>query len=260
MPSARSQLEAERVRSDLGLGTGYIDVFDVARRLGAELYFHPFGIDGVEGAFKRVRGVPFILVNADRPLVRRRFTTAHEIGHLRLAPNDAGIVESISVMDRSTNPEERNANRFAAYLLMDAQGVRDLTAEAANPWMMVAAVCNQYTVSPSAAAIHLGDLGLLTNTDKENILRTYNSREGRQSMQAAGYEQVGNPRLTKIDRIDPRHLDDALREYSEGQYSKQALVADFDLTDHEVEQLLKRHSIVQRELVSELDFGGFDEP
>lgn len=260
MPSARSQLEAERVRSDLGLGTGYIDVFDVARRLGAELYFHPFGIDGVEGAFKRVRGVPYILVNADRPLVRRRFTTAHEIGHLRLSPNDAGVVESINVMDRSTDPEERNANRFAAYLLMDEAGVRALAAEAANPWRMVAAVCNEYAVSPPSAAIHLADLGLLTQTDKTNVLRTYNRAEGRQWLDAAGYQPVSNRRLTKLDRIDPRHLDDALAEYSDGQYSKQALAADFDLSDEEVERLIEQRGVVQRELVSELDFGGFDEP
>lgn len=258
MPSSHSQIEAERVRSDLGLGSGQIDVFDVARRLGAEVYFHPFGGDGVEGAYKRVGGLPFILINADRPLVRRRYSMAHEIGHMRLGLNDAGVVESIGTMN-SPDVDERNANRFAAYLLMDAEGVRSLVADLDEPWAMIARVATEYLVSPAAAAIHLADLGLLSQADKDQFLSTAGTVSTKRRLTALGYMAASNEAISALDRIDPRHLDDALTEFADGQYSREALAADLDLSPAEADALIERRNVAQPGIVSELNLEGFDD-
>ena len=259
MPPGRSQVEAERLRADLGLASGYVDVVDVARRLGAEVYFHPFGDDGVEGAYKLVEGLPFILVNAHRPLVRRRYTVAHEIGHMRLGGSDAGIVESARKMD-GPDPDERNANRFAAYLLMDPAGVARLVADSQDPLMRIVAVATTYVVSPIAAAIHLSDLGLISAADKESFRQTSASRQTTSQMRALGYVTPRDPSPRGAARIDPRHLEDALTAYAEGQYSVSALTADFDMTEDDVKALLARRGIKEpTPATPDINLSGFDD-
>lgn len=258
MPPSRSQVEAERVRTDLGLASGYIDVFDVARRLGAETYFHPFGDDSVEGAYKLVEGLPFILINADGPLVRRRYTMGHEIGHLRLGGNDAGVVESAHTMN-GPDPEERNANRFAACLLMDADGVATRAADFADPVAKIVAVATTYVVSPPAAAIHLSDLGLIIPATKDAFLQSVQSRATKAQMTRLGYSAPRDTRPTGAGRIDVRHLEDALSAFEAGQYSVSALAADFDMTAGEVEALLRRRGINQPVITTpDLNLSGFD--
>lgn len=258
MLPSRSQVEAERVRADLGLASGYVDVFDVARRLGAEIYFHPFGDDNVEGAYKLVEGLAFILINADRPLVRRRYTMGHEIGHLRLGGNDAGVVESARTMN-GPDPEERNANRFAAYLLMDADGVANLVADIADSLAKIVAVATTYVVSPPAATIHLCDLGLISPADKDAFLQSASSRATKAQMTLLGYTAPRDTRPVGINRIDVRHLDDALTAYEAGQYSVSALAADFDMTTDEVQALLRRRGIREPVVATpDLNLSGFD--
>lgn len=259
MPPSRSQVEAERVRADLGLASGYVDVVEVARRLGAEVYFHPFGDDGVEGAYKLVDGLPFILVNADRPLVRRRYTVGHEIGHMRLGGNDAGVVESARKMD-GPDPDERNANRFAAYLLMDPLGVARLVAETSDPLSKIAALATAYVVSPHAAAIHLSDLGLISVVDKESFLQTASSRQTKALMKALGYATPRGTLPRGAQRIDARHIEDALTAYAAGQYSISALAADFDMTSDEVVALLHRRGVKEPVPTTlAINLSGFDD-
>ena len=52
---------AHLLRHELGLGSGYVDVFRVVAELGIELYISSFE-DGLDGAYKRVRGRDFIFV------------------------------------------------------------------------------------------------------------------------------------------------------------------------------------------------------
>lgn len=69
-------------------------------------------------------GIAYILINSDKPRVRRRFTIAHELGHLALGHLQQGEM----VLDETTNstqPEETEANAFAAELLMPAEGIRN---------------------------------------------------------------------------------------------------------------------------------------
>jgi hypothetical protein len=67
-------------------------------------------------------------VTADDILPRRRFTAAHELGHAVLHRETMGqFVADVSISetdDGVTRPEEREANRFAAELLMPEEVIR----------------------------------------------------------------------------------------------------------------------------------------
>lgn len=93
---------------------------------------------------------------ASEPRVRRRFTIAHEIGHwvchradvpAGCTPQDAGA---------SRDPREREANTFAASLLMPAGRVR--AAHAHEP--DAARLATRFVVSAEAMAWRLYNLGL----------------------------------------------------------------------------------------------------
>lgn len=96
----------------------------------------------------------FVFVNADDPVPRRRFTAAHELGHFVLHRNEMGGLVSIGdapgnvieVEDETASAMERQANRFAAELLMPAEVCR----------VRAAAFRRQYRVCPlSPFAYHL---------------------------------------------------------------------------------------------------------
>ena len=94
-----------------------------------------------------------ILVNADEPEERRRFTVAHELGHwiCQCLEGTAKPVycraEEIGV-DPEVKKQEREANIFAANLLMPEPAVRETFRE------------NRFGVSENAYSWRLFNLGL----------------------------------------------------------------------------------------------------
>src|SRR5258706_2642315 len=142
MPArGRGREQAQLLRLELSLGTGYVDFLNVIRELGIELYLHSFE-DGLDGAFKRVQGRAFVFVNTSRraPL-RSRFTAAHELGHARLNSfGEDGAVFEADVADDRGDGDEIEANSFAAPFLMDERGVRELCATYTDPEARVASL------------------------------------------------------------------------------------------------------------------------
>lgn len=71
---------------------------------------------------------PIITYNKSEAPVRQRFTIAHEIGHFALGHLEGGAKkfrdDSSNFSSGARNPEEREANIFAARLLMPAKVVR----------------------------------------------------------------------------------------------------------------------------------------
>jgi len=93
----------------------------------------------IERAELEVSGMLFpaerrIIVNADEPETRQRFTIAHELGHW-VCQCLEGRMEPVycRAEDVGVDPEakalEREANVFAAELLMPEEAVRSSTAE-----------------------------------------------------------------------------------------------------------------------------------
>ena len=100
-----------------------VDVIRLAQKLGAQVKLSPF--DGeLAGMLIRGNGKKIIGVNSLHHINRQRFTVAHEIGHLLMHQGDVHIDKSFTVQRRdgvsslAVDPDEIEANRFAAELLM----------------------------------------------------------------------------------------------------------------------------------------------
>ena len=142
--------------ADLGL---------VADRLGIEVHEREF-VEEVDGLYLRLPGAPCVIaVNNShvKPLSRRRFTLAHEIGHHllshRISP-DRRLFFFDTSGTRST-VMERACDRFAAMLLMPEDLVLRFHKELAhNPTQRVVVMAERFGVSASALVRRLRELGL----------------------------------------------------------------------------------------------------
>jgi hypothetical protein len=115
--------EAAAAREAAGLDQDTpICVYDLAAALGVKVRF--VDID-MEGVYER-GPPPRALLSPYRPLGRRAFNCAHEIGHHRF--EHGSTVDELMAAGanrRQTNiPEEILANAFAAFVLMPTIGVR----------------------------------------------------------------------------------------------------------------------------------------
>ncbi len=109
---------AEAARRMLGLGLDG-PVPDLLRQLedeaGLLIFVVSLGEDGIEGAYQQLQHERFVLINQDRPPVRKRFSLAHEFGHAYL-DHGSRFDRRISFSDEDRY--EREANQFAAELLV----------------------------------------------------------------------------------------------------------------------------------------------
>ena len=99
-----------------------VNVSELCASLGVRIRTYDGFIDGVDSDGESIimsDGVPLIIYNKCKPKARKRFTVAHEIGHILL-----GHVGRYHLVNRepsdSDNPIERAANVFAARLLAPA--------------------------------------------------------------------------------------------------------------------------------------------
>jgi Zn-dependent peptidase ImmA (M78 family) len=126
---------AETLLKELGLFSAPVHVDRVAARLGVHVERTEFG-DDVSGVLVVEDGRGVIGVNAAHAPTRQRFTIAHEIAHYVLHRDqlpvfiDKGLRQYLAVFrDGSSSTgehrREREANGFAAALLMPASLVRD---------------------------------------------------------------------------------------------------------------------------------------
>lgn len=161
---------ADAFRMHYTLGESPIrDVSLLADEVGVLVSRLPLGVaDAPDGcsAIDAVGGSAYILVNSDKPRVRRRFTIAHELGHLALGhlkPGDLVLDGHLS----STLWQETEANAFAAGLLMPSQGVRGAVKRLqarlgvdAGALERVVWLAESFGVSEEAAAYRLVNLRL----------------------------------------------------------------------------------------------------
>ena len=123
--------QAQSLLEDHGVEKPPIPVDNIAQSLGARLSYSPFDGD-LAGMLIREGDDTVIGVNSLHHINRQRFTIAHECGHLVLHKGkDVYIDRSFRVNWRdqvsaqATDPEEIEANRFAAELLMPYQMLLD---------------------------------------------------------------------------------------------------------------------------------------
>lgn len=160
MPAAQREEEAgaERraaeVLAQYGLAAPPVALEEICRREGLAVCSRPF--DYVAGVFVNDCEFPVIVVNSRDRRTRQRFTLAHELGHYFLGHRRRSFAEP-----GGKSPLEREANRFAASLLMPAAWVRRSWKDyASNRENRLPLIAELYEVSQAAMEVRVKELGL----------------------------------------------------------------------------------------------------
>jgi len=157
------RMSGAKVAEAAGYGRPPVDPRDVATKLGLKVVIDESLVDEISGFL--VRECNLIGANAKHVPQRQRFSIAHEIGHYVKRHNTV-VDMAFSGEWSNVNPfEERQANAFAAQLLMPEDWVRrdfmKLESSKAD-FVRSQELAWKYDVSEQAMWIRLLELGLVT--------------------------------------------------------------------------------------------------
>ena len=160
----KPEAEATRLLQETGLGRELpVDVGRIAAYLGAQVIEERL-VRGPSGLLYRDGDQVVIGVNSSHAERRRRFTVAHEIGHLVLHKGRTLILDRANFRDATsstaTNYEEIQANAFAAELLMPRAQVYARQGGRARDADLVRDLADTFKVSEQAMGCRLVNLGL----------------------------------------------------------------------------------------------------
>ncbi len=171
----RAIFKALQMRKQAGYGLDCaICVYDLAQRLGVEVRF--LDLPSMEGMYYNVPR-PHIVISSLRPVGRRAFTCAHELGHHCF--NDGTHIDELTEQFKSPrqDPREFAADCFAGALLMPkmavekAFAVRGWTIRECTPEQTFA-VSNYFGVGYTTLIHHLRSaLHLLSHYRAEELLK-----------------------------------------------------------------------------------------
>lgn len=136
---------------------GVTDARRIAEQLQLEV--NELNVEGFDGALVRAKGTPFgtiVLRDSIREPGRKNFTVAHEIGHFVLPGHEEAdlVCTSAEVGDWSNSAKEfeREANEFAAELLMPEPLVRQIMGRTEPSLALIEQIASSCQASLSAAA------------------------------------------------------------------------------------------------------------
>lgn len=99
-----------------------LNIFNLIESSGIPVFEFNDVTDKFDGvSFKTDEGTPIIIINKNFPNDRKRFTLAHELGHILMHCSG----DFPTPVHRTEKQKENEANRFAAEFLMPALGIRD---------------------------------------------------------------------------------------------------------------------------------------
>lgn len=160
---------ADRVRESWDLGTNPIpELTDTLEEHGIKV-FHSnlFHGDRFDGLAATVNGMPIIVVGANWPGDRQRFTLAHELGHLLLKGR---LGEGLN--------EETASNRFAgAFLVAKSEAFKELGNR--RRWLEPQELCvlkKVYGLSMGGWLHRANDLGILADVHYQGLARLFRSK------------------------------------------------------------------------------------
>lgn len=170
----RPERRAREVLAAAGITEPPVPVEDLATSLGATIAYEAFK-GGISGMLFRGDDRVVIGVNPRDNERRRRFTIAHELGHLLLHEGRSLIVDThirVNLRDAAssmgTQREEMEANAFAAEILMprasvEAHAQRELTDRPAlTAPQLIDGLADVFQVSQQAMSVRLSALGILS--------------------------------------------------------------------------------------------------
>ena len=136
-----------------------VDILYLSRLYArVEILEMPSGFDGVSLHLKRKGKRPHIIVNSTMSKTRIRFTLAHELGHVIIPWHIGSIVDWIDIPFFAEDIYwyyEREANRFAAELLMPESWILSIIGKHDNPCDKMQEVAAVAKVSLQAAALRI---------------------------------------------------------------------------------------------------------
>ncbi len=165
MISENIELKAEEILNNLNIKNIPIPIEEIATKMQIKISRAPS--KEFSGLLIRKDGRSLIGVNSDEALVRQRFTIAHELGHLFLHPAKDAFVDyrnnKNETHDFDSDQKEKQANRFAAALLMPRKNIiKDYKSLSKN--LIEDEICillsKRYEVSEDAMKYRLKNLGL----------------------------------------------------------------------------------------------------
>ena len=123
----------------------------------------PVGIDGLCLDLKKIGKKPKVWISRDLGRVRRRFTLAHEIGHIVIPWHTGSIVDDLDAPHKGADDEylgmEAEANRFAAELLMPTAWVKSVAERSEHAAALMNTIVQVADVSYPAALFRTKKLG-----------------------------------------------------------------------------------------------------
>lgn len=138
-----------------------VDPAQIARQAGAQvLADYNMQSKGLSGCFDIENGQPTISFNPSDAWVRQRFTIAHELGHMELG-HGPGLRDSNWSFSGSVQDwKEREANAFAAELLMPREVIEWLVVERRE--RDIGLMSRELGVSEAALRFRLKNLGYIS--------------------------------------------------------------------------------------------------
>jgi Zn-dependent peptidase ImmA (M78 family) len=173
MPAINPEQAAQKVLDELGIDEAPIPIDEIAGKLGAKLSYEPFeGKGDLSGMLVRDKTRTVIGINSVHPLVRQRFSIAHEIGHLRLHQGAVFIDQTVRFnrdekSSLAIHDQEIQANQFAAALLMPpgliaaALKKRITKKPHISEATLISELASEFEVSTQAMEFRLTNLGIL---------------------------------------------------------------------------------------------------
>ncbi len=201
---------------------GIIDLFKECERLGYKLIRYPIGENANLGFTLRKDHDTIIFTNSSSRLSREIFTLAHEIGHAVLHMDDmqSFIDDSITIVGRSTDEKEQEANYFAACLLMpDDEVERFFDLELSNfeknglSAIDIAKIMSEFNVSFDMALNRLESLGKIDVNQKARLDNERNEKRVGNLLRSAGGNARLNEQSEEID-IPFEYIDYAIYNYN----------------------------------------------
>ncbi len=177
---------------------------------------------------RQADGENFIAVNADHMVMRQRFTLAHEWGHIE-AGHTPRVELSADLFGRTNDPQEIEANYFAAELLAPRDALKQWLAEHTNlgdvDGAAVAEMAMHFGVAFPTACYRLERAGVISKARKEELVLALKA-EGRSY--ARRFEE--SKRLDALEEIAAKGAYPRTPRITE-QYAAKAL--EVDLIDQE---------------------------
>ncbi|CAG7650333.1 hypothetical protein PAESOLCIP111_06054 [Paenibacillus solanacearum] len=173
----KAEKKAEQLLNKLNIHEVPIPVEEIAKNLNIHVQYQPFEGELSGLLFRNEDESEVIIgVNSSHSVNRQRFTIAHELGHFLLHKGNEMHVDrgfKLNFRDENSskaiNPEEVEANAFAAALLMPKQFLIEAVQEKLdgeidllnNESKQFTEIAEQFKVSQQALFIRLGKIGVI---------------------------------------------------------------------------------------------------